>query len=369
MKKFLVIDPFIHKEEHYIVDRAFLEYFSKHESLVLVNETLKEKCIDLNLSFLPSFSDSHSNSNLSRWIFRECYKTIYTILVLLANVIPRRRVVFLAMSQFQFFIFGLVCLILRFKVSIVMHHYAECLIKSKSELSYSERLFLIGYKLFNRLSGVRFLYLSKHIKNAIPDSDKNYYINHPIPLNMIRDVPFDSHALQCDEINIATIGLLSPSRKNSHLINRLVCNEKYNLWIIGRFAKNEVFTIGQNIKSQLWDGMYTSEEFRKAISKIDCFVYFFDKDQYKCTASGTLIDAILYDKIIISLKNDAAESLLSNYNKKLFFNTLEEMNSFLIDNNLEAIVRKKITCVDPRFSYCLMSEDFIDVEVLKSWLA
>lgn len=369
MKKFLIIDPFIHKEEHYIVDRAFLEYFSKYDSLVLVNETLKKKCVDLDLSFLPSFSDSRSNSNLSRWLFRECYKVIYTILVLFANVIPRRRVVFLAMSQFQFFIFGLICLIFRFKVSIVMHHYAECLIKSKSELSYSERLFLTGYKLFNRLSDIRFLYLSKHIKNAIPDSDKNCYINHPIPLNMIRNVPFDSHALQSDEINIATIGLLSSSRKNSHLINNLICNEKYNLWVIGRFAKNEVFQIGQNIKSQLWDGMYTSEEFREAISKIDCFVYFFDKDQYKCTASGTLIDAILYNKFVISLKNDAAESLLLNYNKKFFFSTLEEMNSFLSDNSLEVSIKEEITDADSRISYCLMSKNFIDAEILNSWLA
>lgn len=369
MEKFLVIDPFIHKEEHYIVDRAFLEYFSKFENLVLVNETLKKKCVDLDLSFLPSFRDSRSNSNLSRWLFRECYKVIYTIFVLLANVIPRRRVVFLAMSQFQFFIFGLVCLLFRFKVSIVMHHYAECLIKSKSELTYSERLFFIGYRLFNRLSDVRFLYLSKHIKNAIPDCDKNYYINHPIPLSMIRDVPFDNHGLQNDEINIATIGLLSSSRKNSHLINELSCNEKNNLWVIGRFAKNEEFTINKNIKSQLWSGMYTSEEFREAISNIDCFVYFFNKEQYRCTASGTLIDAILYNKFVISLKNIAAESLLSNYDKKLFFSTLEEMNSFLLDNNLEAFIRKGITCVDPRISYCLMSQDFIDVEVLKSWLA
>lgn len=93
------------------------------------------------------------------------------------------------MSQFQFLIFGLVCFLFRFKVSIVMHHYAECLIKSKSELIYSERLFFIGYRLFNRLSDVRFLYLSKHIKDAIPDNGKNYYINHPIPLTWIRDVP------------------------------------------------------------------------------------------------------------------------------------------------------------------------------------
>lgn len=369
MKKFLVIDPFIHKEEHYIVDRAFLEYFSKHESLVLVNRTLKEKCVDLDLSFLPPFSDSRSNSNLSRWLFRECYKVICTILVLLANVLPRRRVVFLAMSQFQFFIFGLICLLFRFRVSIVMHHYAECLIKPKSELTHSERLFFIGYRLFNRLPDVRFLYLSKHIKNAIPDSDKCYYINHPIPLSMIRDVPFDNLDLQNNEINIATIGLLSSSRKNSHLINKLICNKKYNLWVIGRFAKNEEFTINQNIRSQLWNGMYTSEEFREAISNVNCFVYFFDKEQYRCTASGTLIDAILYNKFVISLRNVAAESLLSNYNKKLFFNTLEEMNLFLIGDGLEACIRKGITSVDPRVSYCLMSQDFIDVEILKSWLA
>ncbi|MHA6636960.1 hypothetical protein ACX3OY_24615 [Citrobacter farmeri] len=369
MKKFLVIDPFIHKEEHYIVDRAFLEYFSKFESLVLVNDTLKKKCLDLDLSFLPSFSDSRSNSNLSRWLFRECFKVIYTVLVLLANVLPRRRVVFLAMSQFQFFIFSLVCFVFRFKVSIVMHHYAECLIKPKSELTFSERLFFIGYRVFNRLSDVRFLYLSKHIKNAIPDSDKNYYINHPIPLSMIRDVPIDKIGLQNDEINIATIGLLSSSRKNSHFINKLIYNEKYNLWVIGRFAKNEEFTINKSIRSQLWNGMYTSVEFREAISNIDCFVYFFDKEQYRCTASGTLIDAILYNKFVISLRNVAAESLLSNYNKKIFFSSLEEMNSFLRGNSLEAFIRNGKTYADPRVSYCLMSQDFIDVEVLENWLA
>ncbi|MPN11104.1 hypothetical protein SDC9_158405 [bioreactor metagenome] len=115
--------------------------------------------------------------------------------------------------------------------------------------------------------------------------------------------------------------------------------------------------------------MYTSEEFKVAIANIDCFVYFFDKEQYRCTASGTLIDAILYNKFVLSLRNVAAESLLSNYNKKLFSSTLEEMNLFLIDNKLEAFIREGITCVDPRVSYCLMSQDFIDVEALKSWLA
>lgn len=367
MNKFLIIDPFIHKEEHFIVDRAFLEYFSKFKSSVLVNKTLKEKSTDLELSFLPSFIDTDSKSNLVRWFYREFYKVIYTLLILLANVFTRRRVVFLAMSQFQFFVFGMVCWICRFKVSIVMHHYAETLIKPKPKRSISDKLFLTGYKTFDSLPDVRFLYLSKHIGLSIPENRKNFFINHPIPLNMINDTPLELVGSYGNSINIATIGLLSSSRKNSHLINELNSNNRVALWVIGRFAKNEEFSLKSDIKAEIWDGMYTSEDFRRAISKIDCFVYFFDKNQYRCTASGTLIDAILYNKFVISLDNLAAQSLLSNYNKKMFFDSIGEMRGFLDGISMEDLSRND-TNVDPRLGYCLVSPEFADEHVLKKWL-
>lgn len=369
MENFLVIDPFVHKEEHSVVDRSFLEYFSCFRSTVLVNETLKKNCDDLDLNFYPPFKDANSSRRFSRWLYREIYKVGYTLLILMGNLFHKRRVVFLAMSQFQFFVFGFVCFLLRIKASIVMHHYAEGLVKSKIDIKLSDKLFLIGHHFFNRLDTTRFLYLSKHIEKSIPFSEKNYFINHPIPKRMIDSVDVPTHiADERSIVNIATIGLLSPSRKSSHMINELNGGLNYTLWVVGRFAANEEFQISSHVKSKIWDGMYSNEEFQRAIKNMDCFIYFFDKEQYKCTASGTLIDAVLYGKHVLSLRNAAAESLLSNYEKKFFFDSVCEMNDFLQGNIVGSFRQNESNNIDSRYSYCMVSSCFPDVETLNSWL-
>ncbi|HHE6470913.1 TPA: hypothetical protein ACPFI9_003580 [Providencia rettgeri] len=364
--KFLVIDPFIHLSEHTLVDRSFIEFFSQYDSIFLVNQEMKNKCLDLKGRFIPSFIDFKYLSKFIRLLNREIIKTSYTIGILILNLFMRRNVVFLAMSQLQYAILGTICYIFRFKVSIVMHHYSEAIIKKKDNLTFGDRTFLLGMKMFSISKNTNFIYLSKHIKNTfelnnISITDRNFFINHPIPLSFIKRIPFSYP--KNNVTKIATIGLLSKKSKSSDKINELAHNSNIELWAIGRLSSSTEFELDKRIKTKLWRGMYSIEEFESSISNIDFFIYFFNSEQYQCTASGTLIDAILYNKGVLCLENKAAISMLENYNNKYIFNSIDDMNSFLEVNTITNICDK----IDSRMTYCLLSETCPDTNLVKLW--
>lgn len=366
MNKFLVIDPFIHLSEHTLVDRSLIEFFSQYDSIVVVNETMKNECKDLPCHFLHCFFDFKSKSKFFRLINREIIKTLYTLFLLIRYSFQRRRIVFLALSQFQWLFFSIICTLFRFKTSIVMHHYAEALIKEKPELSFGDKMFLFGKRLFSRSSCNKFMYLSKHIRHSFSESQvaisrNDFFINHPIPLGFINRVPFHNPANE--KKVLATIGLLSKRMKSSHKINEIILVHNIELKVIGRMAPDDSFIINDNISTYLWDGMYSTKEFESAIDDVDYFIYFFSPQQYKCTASGTLVDAILYSKGVICLNNDAATSLLEFYDRKLIFNNMEELNDYLHLNGglMEG------NNIDVRMKYCLLSNQNADVSIVNRW--
>ncbi|EIY7828015.1 hypothetical protein ACM2NK_09485 [Escherichia coli] len=366
MKKFLIIDPFIHFTEHTLVDRALIEYFSLHDSMILVNETMKCECDDLQCNFIKPFHDFKTKIKLVRLCNREIIKTLYSLFFIFLNLFHRRRIVFLALSQFQWFFFSIICTLCRFQTSIVMHHYAEAMIKDKKKLTIGDRMFLLGKKIFTRSKHNTFLYLSKHIKENLLKANvavtsQDFFINHPIPLSFINRVPFTKPSNK--KHVLATIGLLSKKMKSSDKINDLKTSNNIELWMIGRLASTNEFKINDNIKTKLWSGMYSTHEFEDAIKKVDSFLYFFTPEQYQCTASGTLIDAILYCKGVVCLNNDAAVSLLENYDDKIIFNSIDEMSDYLRDN-------KRISNgnnTDTRMKYCLLSECCGDISIVNRW--
>lgn len=366
MKKFLIIDPFIHFTEHTLVDRALIEYFSVHDSMVLVNETMKRECEDLQCNFIKPFHDFNTKTKFVRLFNREVIKTLHSLCFIFLNLFQRRRIVFLALSQFQWFFFSIICTLCRFQTSIVMHHYTEAMIKDKKKLSIGDKMFLFGKKLFSRSEHNTFLYLSKHIKkNLLAENvvvtSQDCFINHPIPLSFINRVSFIKPSNQ--KYILATIGLLSKKMKSSNKINDLKSSSDVELWMIGRLSSSDEFKINDNIKTKLWSRMYSTQEFEDAIQKVDSFLYFFAPDQYKCTASGTLIDAILYCKGVVCLNNDAAVSLLENYNDKLIFNSIDEMSDYLLENKPQ-LNRNK---TDTRMKYCLLSKCCGDISIVNQW--
>jgi hypothetical protein len=241
-----------------------------------------------------------------------------------------------------------------------MHGQAEALITTPANLSKASKLFKFGFEKLTK-AGAKFLFLSKHIEKNIISTGKYFYIKHPLPANKILKKP---KKLQCNPLKLAMVGLLRNDKKNCNLIYDLSLNGSTELWAIGRAHTDFIVNYESKVKFKLWSSVYSNIEFENAIEEIDGFIYLFDESQYKMTASATALDAIIHQKLVFTLKNDAVQSLLESYPHVFSAENIDDLSSMIDSFEPQKILIDNAVILK---NYVLGGEN-IDTKIVEEWI-
>ncbi|AIN65586.1 hypothetical protein [Providencia stuartii] len=358
-KKYFVSDLYSYGEEHQLVVKSFIELFeSRHKNTrYLLNKNYRKHNI---FNFI--INDSLFKRSIFKIVNREVFKVLNLFLFIPYIILTKRNLVLLGMSNIQYFWVLSFCKLFFIKCHIIQHSELENLITPKT---ISQRLFKFSMKYLSK--GTSFLLLSKHINYPLEFYRNNIFkINHPIPSIQNNNIEF----CQGDKNKLAIVGLLSQSHKSCNRIYELEKNLKTNnksLYAIGR-NKGDFFINHESIvKYILWKNQFTSNEFNYAIKDIASFLFFFSPTCYNYTASGTIIDAILYGKNIIALEHPAINSAAYQYKGLLTFKSIEEMANFIDNNELPIIDTSYIlSYINSR---ALNSKKNPDISIINEWLA
>lgn len=321
--RFFVTDLYAHGAEHSLFAEAFINYFDKKDSVFLLNNVHMKFCStanDKNKNFV--FTDDKIKNRKFRLFNREIIKFITFLAYIPFILFSKRKVCILGASNLQVFFLSFLSFL---KFRIVIHGQAEALLKGKQKKSLASRMFVYGFKRLSE-AGTKFLFLSHHIKKNIDDDTACYFIKHPLPSGYGFS---KAKVINTRPLRLAMVGLLRNDKKNSNLIYDLKPNSNVELWAIGRAHGDFLVDEQSDVKFKLWDYVYSNDEFEAAIKDIDGFIYLFNNDQYKMTASATALDAIIHQKIVFTLKNDAIESLLESYPYVYSADSIEHLSNLI----------------------------------------
>ncbi|KZP67944.1 hypothetical protein ACQ7NX_02200 [Enterobacter cloacae subsp. dissolvens] len=356
--KYFVVDLYAHGAEHSLFIEAFVDFFEKKDCVFLLND-VHEKFLKNdrknNIGFL--LKDSKIKNKYLRLFNREAIKLLWFLLLVPYILITRRKVCVLGVSNLQLFFLSFFSYL---KPSIVMHGQAEALITNSENLSKASKLFKYGFDKLTK-AGIKFLFLSKHIEKNIISTGNYFYIKHPLPSNKILKTPKE---LQDNPLKLAMVGLLRNDKKNCNLIYDLSLNGTTEIWAIGRAHKDFIVNYDSKVKFKLWDSVYSDVEFEKAIAEIDGFIYLFDESQYKMTASATALDAIIHQKLVFTLKNDAVQSLLESYPHVVYAENIDDLSSIIDSFEPRKIVIDNAVILK---NYVLGGES-IDTKIVEEWI-
>lgn len=357
-RKYFVVDLYAHGAEHSLFVEAFIDFFEKKDCVFLLND-IHEKFLKSdnkkNIGYL--LKESKIKNKYLRLFNREIIKLTWFFLLTPYFLITRRKICILGASNLQIFILSFFPFL---RPSIVMHGQAEALSNNNEALSKASKLFKYGFKKLSE-AGAKFLFLSKHIQKHLTYNGNYYYIKHPLPSTKGLSIPRE---LRRDPLKIAMVGLLRDDKKNCNLIYDLSVTDSTEIWAIGRAHRDFIVDYNSKIKFKLWKAVYSDEEFESAIADIDGFIYLFDKSQYKMTASATALDAIIHQKLVFTLKNDAVESLLESYPYIVAADNINDLSN-LIDSFLTQNI--VIDNADILKKYVLgQSND--DTKIVEEWI-
>ena len=166
---------------------------------------------------------------------------------------------------------------------------------------------VIGDSIYKNISGI----VDKKLHGNI------IIIPHPYIFNELSEISIQNDK---KKINIGTVGVFN-KLKGANIFYNLVkdinetVKDKINFSITGRIfydiekLKKENISLPENNGETPLD----EREFSDRISKLDYIIYLYNNKSYKLTASGALLDAIYFNKPIISLTNDYFEYFFNKY--------------------------------------------------------
>ncbi|MNZ13468.1 hypothetical protein D3C78_303710 [compost metagenome] len=204
----------------------------------------------------------------------------------------------------------------------------------QDELGGSERFFssLIRRNLSNVCEGNYFVVYGKTIKDKLltifPELREHVLsLEHPFitKKELVRRVS-----------NIFTIGAFGviSRQKNSHQIIELaeLMHDKNPLMqfrLVGKFIdhlpyKNEAITVIGGTE------FLTRQDYEKQIGDTAWLMYLYEDRNYELIASGAFLDAILYHKPIICLRNSFFQNVFKTYEIGILVDSIEELPEALI---------------------------------------
>lgn len=359
-EKYFVVDMYAHGAEHSLINKSFIQYFNDKNAVFLLNNVHAKFVSEHAKKITFLLSDVNLKNRYFRLINREILKLLFFIFFIPYIYFSNRKLCILAASNIQMYVLSWLTWL---NPHIVVHGQAEIIVNKKVK-SLPSKLFKKAFYTFTR-KNIKLLFLSKHISNNLPTNNSYYFIKHPLPSDIQTHTTEQNRT---DKLKIAMVGLIRNDKKNCNAIYDLEVGDNIELWVIGRAHRDFQVRKNTKIKFKLWDSVYTDDEFLESIKDIDGFLYLFDKDQYRMTASATALDAIIHGKMVFTIKNEAIESLLEEYPNVVVANDIKELE-YKINDFQNYTSFTKFSIQELLSKYCLTGNDNTDVLILEKWLS
>lgn len=340
MRKLFVTDIYAHSSEHSMFAESFIEYFNENfECEYLLNE-VHATYSNENSRFL--LDDTKIKNKWLRLVNREIFKLLSLVKRLPQIKRSNQIIVLLGTSNIQFYFLSILFSMLRIKFSVVMHSQLEILNPSSKRRRFGG-LFIKALDKVKKNENGRVLVLGEHILkniNLLGYKSGFYSIPHPIPKSRISK-QFKNESNEKKGL-FGIVGLIRNDTKKCGLIYSLKLNENRNIKVVGRRHNDFEVKASDQIQFKLWDDIYTDEEFMQEIEDISGFLYFFGESDYKYTASGSALDALLYKKSVVTMRNNAVISLLQGYPYLYVCDTIEDMEKLINSNEVLLPIDDKV---------------------------
>ena len=355
----LVVDIYSEKGVHERVNNAFFEHIienNKVDNAFLVSNAGPRLSTD-KIKFLRIPNFFFPNSRVGKLLVRDLILPV--IILTCVIIITRRKLVIIGFSRLHILTFLPITLIFR-NVSVLFHSQLEVYDERPRNRIRRGFLYLARQDLNNvlRSSNVKKLFLSRHLKDTLLCFGIVHtncsFIDHPIEkkdLETFRSL--EKEGSGSIETLLGNIGLFrDDTKKSSKIYDIARANQNLNFKLVGRcgagFSFNYTLDNVQNIEFQKpvpYSRLVQESE------DISHFIYYFDEGKYKFTASGTLVDAMCLNKIIVCNENRNIASQLIDVSA-IKYNEAE--NKINIDkganrSNYEEVLKRRLLISEGRY--------------------
>lgn len=346
--KCYIIDTFNYSYSHEMFNAGLLNtcrqlfndirYFACKSSIGCLKDIINEKDLQA-VRFRKVFvvGGKSKYSLMCRYIF----SAISNVLLIL-NVPKDVIIIFNQNNIFSTKLINNLNKLLNKKIIIICHGELELL---KNNLAYkpgllgsmirnlvksfflNEHIVLAANIYFIVLGDILLLNLQGIVSKTI--ADRFYCIDLPYVFNDIKTVNNNQK-----KINLGTVGEVEKNKNIKNIIylakifQKEIQNDTLSLSIIGKVLVNKDELLKAHI--DISNNNLNRDEFNKKIENLDYILFFYDKDNYRYTASGAVFDAINLEKPILSFKNDYFCYLFNKYgNFGYLVDSIEEMATYM----------------------------------------
>ena len=380
----IVIDHMSFKTFHVVFNTAFLEICSK----IFNKVTYKGNKVYVQNNLLERFKDYDNIKIYSRWIYNGDNKIgwslrnlmgIFTNLWEYLKASYHSVICFNPANPLSFPIILLCNIILKKKVIFIVHGDLSSLKKNFSITQpsfYYKKFYYWGLKKFISLSGAYILVLGNSIKqnliSIIPQSKNNILsIYHPgTPLDIYKEK--EKTSIIKKPIIIGTAGTMSDSKGLKELLllanilSDKIKNNEIEIRCIGKVDDRSHLDNGL-IKWIGYSDALSNEDFKKEVKQLDYLLYLYNPSDYDLTASGAIIDSIIYQVPFIAIRNSFFEDLFKNAIPGFFVDSVDEILSILskiLNGEQNRLFEKEFEIMKERISIdynaSLLSEQLIE---------
>lgn len=225
------------------------------------------------------------------------------------------------------------------KIYIVFHGELEGVISQEKKFWKMNYWFKRAYFL-KETDNTNYIILSEIIYNNIKNENMNkekkfLVIDHPYDFENIANKKFKKN----DKLVIGALGVARKHQKNSHLIFKLaedlseyIEKNLLELKIIGKTSDDLKPYLNKLVSYSNETGLLSEEEYEEQIEKIDYSIYFYEKNSYRFTCSGALIDSIKFEKPMLAYNNDFFSYYFSEIGEMGYLlNSYEEVKEKIIE--------------------------------------
>lgn len=246
-----------------------------------------------------------AKSKLLNLFFREVLLPLFVYFICLFSVISRRQIVVLGFSRLQVITcIPVLLFISRFtQVSVLFHSQLE-LVGEQSSPSVAKSM---AASLLRSLlsSKVRKLVLSEHIIESLRHCKIPYsnLYSIPHPFSAMDFVQYRKNSVLSPQDGVILIGAFGlfreDSKRSSKIYTYANSNPNLNFSMVGRAGPGFKWQNVDNVKNIILNKPVSEERARDLCLSFTHMIYPFPLEVYKFTASGSVLDAIVWDKKII----------------------------------------------------------------------
>ncbi|WP_447770479.1 hypothetical protein [Sphingobacterium faecium] len=250
------------------------------------------------------------------------------------------NIVFLSITPFALLFAKIYIKFIPIKSKVIFTYHGELqfLVQDKLRLSEQVLLFLIRVNFSIVMKNIYYVVYGKTIAEKLRAlypkvAPQVISMEHPF---VIKDYEKES---QKDLFTIGAFGAIS-THKNSHKIADLAesmhsIDPRLKFKFVGKFIDPIIFKT-DNISVVGGKEFLARQDYEKEISTASWLIYLYEDSNYELIASGAFLDAVLYDKPIICLKNKFFEHIFECYQIGIMVDTIAELPA-----NLDKLFSRK----------------------------